>query len=99
MQGPRREYRHRRTENILEPEARLGIWFNGQKHALVYNLLTGFHIDYYSKIPRPEDPLGPAAKRPLLRFSDLQEPPNLGGVFVRLRDYIAAQDSRVNRDA
>jgi type I restriction enzyme M protein len=87
-----------KTYLTLEPEARLGIWFNGQKHALVYKLQTGFHVDYHSRIPRPEDPISPAAKRSLLRFCDLQEPPNLGGVFLRLRDYIAAQDTRVNRD-
>lgn len=83
----------------LEPEARLGIWFNGQKHALVFKLPNGqFVIDDHSRIPRPADPLSPTAAHPPLRFADLAEPPNLGGVFARLRDKIASQDSHVNRD-
>lgn len=36
--------------------------------------------------------------RQLLRYGDLVPPPNLGEIFRRLRDRIAAQDSRVNRD-
>lgn len=87
-----------KTYLSLEPEARLGVWFNGQKHALVYRLATGFQVDENSRIPRPTDPLGPTAARPPLRFADLTAPPNLGEVFARLRDQIAAQDSHVNRD-
>jgi type I restriction enzyme M protein len=82
----------------LEPEARLGIWFNGQKHALVYKLAHGFQVDDNSRLPRPADPLSPTAAQPPLRFADLTEPPNLGEVFSKLRDQIAAQDSHVNRD-
>lgn len=82
----------------LEPEARLGIWFNGQKHALVYKMAHGFQVDDNSRIPRPFDPLSPTAAQPPLRFEDLTEPPNLGEVFSKLRDQIAAQDSHVNRD-
>lgn len=82
----------------LEPEARLGIWFNGQAHALVYKTPDGFAVHDFAPIPRPGDPLAPwAAKRPL-RFEDLDPPPNLGEVFRRLRDHIASQDSHVNRD-
>lgn len=87
-----------KTYLTLEPEARLGIWFNGQKHALVYKLASGFVVDTESRIPRPADPLGPSAQHPPLRFDDLIEPPNLAEVFSKLRDKIAAQDSRVNRD-
>lgn len=82
----------------LELDARLGIWFNGQRHALVYKLAQGFHVDVDSRIPRPADPLSPTAATPPLRFEQLDEPPNLGEVFLRLRDKIAGQDSRVNRD-
>lgn len=82
----------------LEPEARLGIWFNGTRHVLVYKTPTGFIVDEHSRIPRPSDPLGPSAAHPPLRFADLTDPPNLGEVFLRLRDKIAAQDSHVNRD-
>lgn len=88
-----------KTYLTLEPEARLGIWFNGQKHALVFKLPSGgFQVDEHSRIPRPADPLSPTAAQPPLRFSDLEEPPNLGEVFARLRDKIASQDSHVNRD-
>lgn len=83
----------------LEPDARLGIWFNGQSHALVYHGPDGFTVNRYAPIPRPTDPLAPSAigKRPL-RFGDLVPPPNLRETFVRLREQIAAQDSHVNRD-
>jgi type I restriction enzyme M protein len=88
-----------KTYLTLEPEARLGIWFNGRKHALVFKLPGGgFQVDEHSRIPRPTDPLSPTAATPPLRFADLEEPPNLGEVFSRLRDKIAAQDSHVNRD-
>lgn len=87
-----------KTYLSLEPEARVGIWFNGQKHALVFKLPDGFVVDENSRIPRPTDPLVPTAAQPPLRFGDLSEPPNLGGVFVKLRDHIAAQDAHVNRD-
>jgi type I restriction enzyme M protein len=70
----------------------------GQKHALVYKLANGFVIDTESRLPRPGDPLSPSATHPPLRFADLIEPPNLAEVFSKLRDKIAAQDSRVNRD-
>lgn len=83
----------------LEPEARLGIWFNGQSHTLVYKLASGgFSVNRYAPVPRPTDPLTPvAAVRPLV-YGDLNPPPNLGEIFWRLRDRIAAQDSQINRD-
>lgn len=88
-----------KTYLTLEPEARLGIWFNGRKHALVFKLARGgFQVDEHSRIPRPGDPLSPTAATPPLRFEDLEEPPNLSEVFSRLRDKIAAQDTHVNRD-
>lgn len=87
-----------KTYLSLEPEARLGIWFNGQSHVLVYKLARGFQVDEHGRVPRPSDPLNPTAAQPPLKFEDLEEPPNLGEVFLRLRDRIAAQDSHVNRD-
>jgi len=87
-----------KTYLSLEPEARLGIWYNGYRHALVYKLPSGFQVDENSRIPRPGDPLGPTEAQPPLRFADLTEPPNLREVFSKLRDQIAAQDSHVNRD-
>lgn len=82
----------------LEPEARLGIWFNGLRHALVYKTPSGFEVNHYGPIPRPSDPLTPSASQPPIRFGDLIPPPNLGETFSRLRDHIAAQDTHINRD-
>ncbi len=83
----------------LEPEARLGIWFNGRSHALVYKLATGgFSVNRYAPVPRPHDPLAPVAAEKPLCYGDLAPPPNLGETFRRLRDRIAAQDTHVNRD-
>jgi len=82
----------------LEPEARMGIWFNGRSHAIVYRLASGFSVNRYAPIPKPSAPLSPSGARPPLVFADLIPPPNLGELFRRLRDGIAAQDSQVNRD-
>lgn len=82
----------------LEPEARLGIWFNGEKHILVWKVADGYSIDRYGPVPRPSDPLSPTVSQPPLRYVDLDPPPNLREIFRRLRDRIAAQDTHVNRD-
>ena len=82
----------------LEPETRLGVWFNGDRHLLVWKVRDGFTIDEYGRVPLPTDPLAPAEAKPPLRYGDLVPPPNLGTVFRRLRDRIAAQDTQVNRD-
>jgi type I restriction enzyme M protein len=82
----------------LEPEARLGIWFNGQSHVLVYKTANGYSASRYAPVPRPGDPLALAAAQKPLCYGDLIPPPNLGELFLRLRDRIAAQDSHVNRD-
>lgn len=87
-----------KTYLSLEPEARLGIWFNGQKHCLVYKLPDRFIINEYGVIPRPGDPLTPTENEPPLTYPNLLPPPNMGEIFRQLRDQIAAQDSHVNRD-
>lgn len=87
-----------KTYLSLEPEARLGIWFNGASHRLVYKTRDGFEVNDYAPIPRPTDPLAPTETDKPLHYSDLIPPPNLGEIFRRLRDYIAAQDTHVNRD-
>lgn len=87
-----------KTYLTLEPEAKLGIWFNGQRHCIVYKLPDRFLINEYGVIPRPTDPLTPAESEPPLRHKDLLPPPNMGEVFRVLRDKIASQDSHVNRD-
>ncbi|MDB5583794.1 MAG: hypothetical protein JWR80_8970 [Bradyrhizobium sp.] len=87
-----------KTYLSLEPEARLGIWFNGHEHRLVYKLPNGFSISQYGAIPRPTDPLTPTSTGTPLKWGDLVPPPSLADIFMRLRDRIAAQDSHVNRD-
>jgi len=82
----------------LEPEARLGIWFNGHRHCLVYKTPSGFAVNEFAPIPRPTDPLAPCERVVPLRHSDLLEPPNLGEIFSTVRDRIAAQDTHINRD-
>jgi type I restriction enzyme M protein len=87
-----------KTYLSLEPEARVGVWFNGQKHCIVYKLPDRFVVSEYAVIPRPSDPLTPAESEPPLRYDDLVPPPNMAEVFRGLRDRIAAQDTHVNRD-
>jgi len=87
-----------KTYLSLEPEARLGIWFNGREHRLVYKLPNGFHVSSYGAMPRPGDPLAPTDGNTPLRWDDLVPPPSLADIFSKLRDRIAAQDSHVNRD-
>lgn len=87
-----------KTYLALEPEARLGIWFNGTSHALVYRLESGFVVNRFAPIPKPGDPLSPTKSKEPIRFKDLIPPPVLGEIFSKLRDQIAAQDSHVNRD-
>lgn len=87
-----------KTYLSLEPEARLGIWFNGEKHRLVYKLRDGFAVHDFAPIPRPTDPLTPSARNTPLRYADLTPPPKLREIFVRLRTYIAARDKHINRD-
>ena len=87
-----------KTYLSLEPEARVGVWFNGARHVVIYKTRDGFLSDENGRIPKPSDPLGPPTGHIRLTFRDLAEPPNLSGVFLRLRDRIAAQDSHVNRD-
>ncbi len=87
-----------KTYLSLEPEARMGIWFNGQRHCIVYKLADRFLVSDIAVMPRPGDPLAPAASHPPLQYSDLLPPPNIREVFRSLRDQIAAQDTKVNRD-
>lgn len=82
----------------LEPEARMGIWFNGRSHVIVWKLRDGFAVSDIAPMPRPSDPLTPTTGKRPRRYEDLMPPPHLGRVFSRLRDDIAAQDSHVNRD-
>jgi type I restriction enzyme M protein len=87
-----------KTYLSLEPEARVGVWFNGKKHCVVYKLPDRFVVSEYAVIPGPSDPLTPATSEPPLRYGDLVPPPNMAEMFRGLRDRIAAQDTHVNRD-
>lgn len=87
-----------KTYLTLEPEARLGIWFNGRSHCLLYKTADGFSVNRYAPVPKPSDPLSPTKAERALTYRDLVPPPNLAEIFYRLRDHIAAQDTHVNRD-
>lgn len=81
-----------------EPHARLGIWFNGLQHAIVYKTKTGYEIaPDGTPIPTPQDALVPLGQR-VLKIGDLRNAPSLVPVFKRIRDRLVAQDRNVNRD-
>lgn len=87
-----------KTYLSLEPEAVLGVWFDGRSHILVYKSPGGFVINDFAPIPRPGEAIVATARRQPLRYGDLHPPVSLGVTFSRLRDQIAAQDTHVNRD-
>lgn len=83
----------------LEPAVRLGIWFNGTDHRILYRKADGT-IDLApvgTPIPRPTDPLMPVGAK-TRTIADLRKVGTLAPVIKRIRGRIAAQDSRVNRD-
>ena len=81
----------------LEPEAKLGIWFNGFEFAFVYHDQQGFHVRRNRPLPRPSDSLDKDA-RTLLKISDLQDPPSLKDIFSKIRIYVASKDTKGGRD-
>ena len=81
-----------------EPHARVGIWFNGIDHKIVYKTSTGYSIAQDgTPIPTPNDPLVPVGKK-ALTYSDLKVAPSLVPLFRRIRDRLATLDRNVNRD-
>jgi type I restriction enzyme M protein len=80
-----------------EPEARLGIWFNGLEFAFVYRHKDGFELRRNRPLPRPGDALDKDAVQPL-RLADLQDPPSLKEIFSKIRNYVASRDSKGGRD-
>ncbi len=81
-----------------EPEARVGIWFNGYDHAIVYKTRGGFEVaPAGTPIPTPRDPYKPVGQR-TLNYGSLRTPPSLVPVFQRIRNRLAALDSNINRD-
>ena len=82
-----------------EPHARVGIWFNGIDHAIVYKSVNDFIVaPPGTPIPRPGDPLHPGGKRSLLTYANLREAPSLKPLFQRIRNKLAATDPNVIRD-
>lgn len=81
-----------------EPHARVGIWFNGIDHAILYKTNDDYiQAPAGTPLPTPRDPYGPVGSRVLTR-ADLRKAPSLVPVFRRIRDRLATLDSNVNRD-
>lgn len=81
-----------------EPHARVGLWFNGIEHSIVYKTQQGYEVaPEGTPIPTPRDPLTPLGSR-VLTLGDLRNPPSLVPVFRRIRDRLATLDRHVNRD-
>jgi type I restriction enzyme M protein len=81
-----------------EPHARVGVWFNGTQHAVVYKTGQGYEVaSPGTPIPTPKDPLVPLGTK-VLTYMDLRQAPSLAPVFRRIRDRLATADQNVNRD-
>ena len=81
-----------------EPHARVGVWFNGTVHAVVYKTATGYEVaPAGTPIPTPRDPLVPTGTK-VLTLNDLRVAPSLAPAFRRIRDRLATADTNVNRD-
>ena len=82
-----------------EPHAKLGIWFNGIDHVIVYKTRDGYEqAPVGTRIPGPADPLKPGGTPITLTYGALSKAPSLVPVVRRIRDRLAAQDTNVNRD-
>jgi type I restriction enzyme M protein len=83
----------------LETSAKIGLWYNGEEHAIVYrDGRGGFEVDRNAPMPRPGESLDYARPHRILTYSDLELAPSLKLLFEDVRDFVAAQDTRVNRD-
>lgn len=81
-----------------EPNAKIGVWFNGIEHAVIYKTRKGYiTAGPGTPIPTVYDPLVPTGRR-VLTYRDLRQAPSLVPVFKRIRDRLATLDSNVNRD-
>jgi type I restriction enzyme M protein len=81
-----------------EPHARLGVWFNGIDHAVVYKTAGGYDVaPVGTPIPTPLDPLVPVGAGVKL-LPGLRAAPSLVPAFKRIRDRLATLDANVNRD-
>lgn len=81
-----------------EPHARLGIWFNGIEHKVLYKTPGGYEqAPDGTPILTPADSLAPIGRK-VLTFPGLKNPPSLVPLFRRIRDRLASLDRNVNRD-
>jgi len=81
-----------------EPHARVGIWFNGFEHSIIYKTPTGYQTaPVGTPILTPLDPLTPVGAK-ARTYEDLRKAPSLVPVFKRIRDRLATLDRNVNRD-
>ena len=82
-----------------EPHARVGIWFNGVDHTVLYKTTDGYQpAPFGTPLPGPNDPLHPGDRPALLTYPALRRAPSLVPLFNRIRDRLVAQDTNVNRD-
>jgi type I restriction enzyme M protein len=82
-----------------ETNAKIGIWFNGDRHAIVYrDGKGGYTIDDTIPIPGPSDSLDFLSPRRILTYNTLVPPPSLKILFEDIRDRVAGQDTQENRD-
>lgn len=81
-----------------EPHARVGVWFNGTDHAIIYKVDNDYvRAPLGTPLPRPGEGMH-LAGRPPLAYPDLRKAPSLVPLFRRIRNRLAAQDTEVNRD-
>ena len=81
-----------------EPHARVGVWFNGLEHKIIYKTKGDYKLaSDGTPIPTPFDPLSFDTRR-TLTFPDLKRAPSLVPLFRRIRDRLATLDKNVNRD-
>ena len=82
-----------------EPHAAIGIWYNGEEHAIVYrDGRGGYEVNRHSPLPRPNESLDYSGVRRVFTYNELEPAPSLKLLFEDVRDFVAAQDSRVSRD-
>ena len=81
-----------------EPHARVGIWFNGIEHKVIYKTSQGYTTaPDGTPIPSPLDSYIPVDRK-VLTYRDLKNAPSLVPLFRRIRDRLATLDRNVNRD-
>jgi len=81
-----------------EPNAKIGIWYDGINHAIIYKTPEGYvPAGPGTPIPTVRDPLVPIGSK-ILTYEDLIKATSLVPIFKRIRDRLATMDTNVNRD-